>query len=235
MNTKTVTALSLVVGSTLVASTSSAQQKDSVQASEETRNLDPVKNAVEVTIGTGYAQGVGNIGPEQASLTQEGTAGGAVQLGVGYRIIPQLSLGVYGSGSMFGRADSVDSEAHLYSATAGVESAWHVLPGHSEWDPWVSLGTGWRGYWVQQNLGQSSVQGWEVARLQTGVDFRIDKAVAVSPVIGADITTFFTQQTPDSNGYQNIHNAHASTFLFAGFQGRFDIPTGSQSSQVASR
>jgi hypothetical protein len=235
MKAKRISAIAVVVGGMLVTGLASAQEKDQAQDSKGARNLDPVKNAVELTIGTGYAQGFGNITQGQPSLTDVGTAGGSVQLGVGYRIIPQLSLGVYGSGAMFGRADQVDSSTSLYTATAGFDSAWHFIPGHSEWDPWVSLGTGWRGYWMQANQGQTSLQGWEIAKLQTGVDFRIDKAVAISPVIGADLTTFFTQQTPTSNGSANIQSPQVNTFVFAGLQGRFDIPTGSGSSQVASR
>jgi hypothetical protein len=235
MNTKYISALSILIGSTFVAGVAAAQEKDQVQAASAGRNLDPVKNAVELTIGTGYAQGFGNITAAQPSLTEVGTAGGAVQLGVGYRIIPQLTLGVYGSGSAFGRADEVSGSAHLYSATAGFDSAWHFLPSHSEWDPWVSLGTGWRGYWVQEDQGQTAVQGWEIAKLQTGVDFRIDKSIAISPVVGADLTTFFSQQTPESNGYASIRSPQVNTFLFAGLQGRFDVPTGSGASQVASR
>ena len=235
MNTKDTSVLAIVIGSMLVTGIAGAQEKDQVQASSGGHNLDPVKDAVELTIGSGYAQGLGNVTSGQ-SLTDVGTAGGAVQLSLGYRIIPQLSLGVYGSGSMFGRADhEVDSSTKLYSASAGLDSAWHFLPAHSEWDPWISLGTGWRGYWQQQDQGQTAMQGWEIAKLQTGVDFRVDKSIAISPVIGADLTTFFTQQTPQSSGYANIHSPQVTTFLFAGLQGRFDIPTGSGASQVASR
>jgi hypothetical protein len=79
------------------------------------------------------------------------------------------------------------------------------------------------------------MQGVEWAKLQIGVDYRIDQAVAISPVVGADLTTFFTQSTPTSNGFTNTTNPTVNTFVFAGVQGRFDIPTDSRSSQVASR
>jgi hypothetical protein len=238
MKTKWIYAAAIVVGSTVVGRIASAQEmpvRDHAQTNENSHRLDPVKNAVELTIGTGYAQGLGDIAANQPTLTDVGTAGGSVQLGVGYRLIPQLTLGVYGSGSAFGRADQVDSSTNIYSATSGVQADWHFLPGHSEWDPWVSLGTGWRGYWLDSNKGNSSLQGWEIGKLQVGVDYRIDKAISVSPVLGADLTAFFTQETPTSNGYANVQNPHVNTFVFAGFQGRFDIPTGSGSSQVASR
>lgn len=226
-----------VVSTTMVVSgVASAQEKDQAQsASGNSAGLAAASNAVEVTLGTGYEQGFGNVGSGQPSLTDVGTAGGAVHLGVGYRLIPQLSVGVYGSGAMFGRSDQVDNSTNLYSATAGVEAAWHFLPKASALDPWVSLGTGWRGYWEHADQGNTAMHGWEIAKLQVGVDYRIDKAVAVSPVVGVDMTTFFTQSTPASNGYGNITSPQVNAFLFAGLQGRFDIPVGSDSGQVASR
>jgi hypothetical protein len=190
---------------------------------------------VELTIGTGYAQGFGNVGAGQPSLTDIGTAGGAVQLGAGYRLIPQLTLGAYGSGAMFGKGDQVDSSANLYSATAGFQADWHFWPAAHEFDPWVSLGTGWRGYWAHADQGNTAMQGWEIAKLQVGLDYRIDRAIAVSPVVGIDMTTFFSQSTPTSNGFHSISSPDVNAFLLAGVQGRFDIPVGSDASQVASR
>src|SRR5207237_4036085 len=130
----------------------------------------------------------------QPSFTDLAQAGGRLQVGVGYRLMPQLTLGVYGSGAMFGRGDSVDSSSKLYTASAGVQADWHFLPSGSELDPWVSLGTGWRGYWVNADQGTTSLHGLELAKLQVGVDYRIAPAVAIAPVIGADLSTFLTQE-----------------------------------------
>jgi hypothetical protein len=237
MNTKILIGLGLTTSVLALSGSASAQTqtRDGTQAEGSTKNLAPATHAVELTIGTGYEQAFGNIQSNAPSLTELGQAGGAVQTSVGYRILPQLTLSLYGSFAEFGRASQTDASANLYSVAAGVQSDWHFLPGGSELDPWVSLGSGWRGYWINQNTGNSSDQGMEIAKLQIGVDYRIDKAVAISPVVGADLTTFFTQQTPQSNGWSNISSPQVNTFFFAGLQGRFDIPTESSSSRVASR
>ena len=219
------------------ASAQTAQTKDEVN-DKSARPLEAATHSVELTIGTGYAQGFGDVGTGQPKLTDVSQGGGALQLGVGYRLLPSLTLGVYGSGSMFSRGDQVDTSTNIYSGTAGVQTDWHFLPRHSEFDPWVSLGSGWRGYWTSAEQGSSSgtsTQGVEWAKLQIGVDYRIDQAVAISPVIGADLTTFFAQSTPTSNGFSNISSPTVNTFVFAGVQGRFNIPTQATSSQVASR
>lgn len=248
MNTKWIAATWTTAATVLLAGAANAQttgapttnapQKDEAigAGSERAGRLPAADHAIELTVGTGYAQGLGNVAAGQPTLTDIGVAGGAVEASVGYRLIPSLTLGVYGSGAMFGRGGQVDSSANLYSATAGVQADWHFLPTGHELDPWVSLGTGWRGYWVNANQGTTSIQGLEMARLRVGVDYRIAPAVAISPVVGADMSLFLSQSAPGSNGsFSNISSPNVNSFVFAGVLGRFDIPTGSSDSQIASR
>jgi len=238
MNSKRiVTATAVAIASLVVSSVASAEEKDATQSgTESSHDLTPVKHAVELTVGTGYEQGFGNVGAGLPSLTDLGQAGGAVQVGVGYRIIPQLTLGVYGSGATFDRGGQLDASTHVYSAAAGFQADWHVLPGGHALDPWLSLGSGWRGYWLDANQGVTSMNGIEIAKLQIGVDYRIDKAVAISPVFGVDLSTFLTESTPATNAFNNVSKPTVNTFLFAGVQGRFDIATDSVSaSRVAAR
>jgi len=228
----------LVMGALLTSHFAFAQAE---QPSDEARDtapasrLAPANHALELTVATGYEQGFGKFASAQPSLSDMGTAGGAVQAGLGYRLIPQLTLGVYGSGAEFGRGGEIDPSAKLYSAAVGVQADFHLFPGGSELDPWFSLGGGWRGYWIDENAGKTSIQGLELGKLQIGVDIRLDQAIAISPVVGADLSTFFTQSTPDSNGYHNLGSAQLNTFLFAGIMGRFDLSTDSHRGQMASR
>lgn len=227
------TRVSVVLGSMLVVGAASADEKDRASAADGSNDtFRAPTHAVELTVGTGYAQGVGDIGARQPKLNDVGLAGGAVQLGAGYRLTPNLTLGVYGSGGMFGRGDTVDSSASVYTATAGVEAGWHFRP-DQQLDPWVSLGSGWRGYWVSADQGTTALHGIQLAKLQVGLDYRLSQGVAISPVIGADLSTFLTESTPQTNAYQNISNPNVNTFVFAGLQGRFDIPTRSTPSTPA--
>jgi hypothetical protein len=237
MNTKQITGTAIAIGALTISASAfaQAQPKDEAKQEGSAQSLAPATHAVELTVGTGYEQGFGKFSSGQPSLTDIGTAGGAVQVGVGYRIIPQLTLGLYGSGAEFARADQVDSSTSLYSAAAGVQSDWHFLPGGHELDPWVSLSSGWRGYWVNQSAGNTSIQGFEIAKLQVGLDYRLAQAVAISPVVGADLSTFVPESLPQSNGFANISDPQVNTFFFAGVMGRFDVPTDAGHSQVASR
>jgi hypothetical protein len=237
MQTKWIVGAAGAMGMLFVAGSASAQAqaKDEVKDDSGEASLAPVKNAVELTVGSGYEQAFGKIASGQPTLTDLGQAGGAIQIGVGYRVIPRLTLGLYGSGAMFSRGDQVDPSADLYSAAAGFQADWHFLPGGYALDPWISLGSGWRGYWVSANNETTSIQGMEIAKLQVGVDYRIVQSVSVSPVVGVDLSSFFTQSTPETNRFTNITNPEVNTFVFAGMMGRFDIPTATRSTQVASR
>jgi hypothetical protein len=239
MNTKWWAASAAALGTIACAGVASAQQQSRDESPQSVRDrsreLPAVKDAVELTVGTGYAQGFGSVASGLPKLTDVGTAGGALQLGVGYRILPQLTLGAYGTGAMFGRGDQVDSSANAYSATAGVQVDWHFRPAANVWDPWVSLGTGWRGYWIHTDQGTTSMHGMELAKLQVGVDYRIAPTISISPVIGADLSAFFTRSTPQSNGYGNLTDPNVNTFVFGGLMGRFDIPTRTRELSLASR
>jgi outer membrane protein W len=180
-----------------------------------------VEKALEITIGGGYAQGFGDIGASQRSLTDLGSAGGELSLGVGYRIDKHFLVGAYGSGSKYSTGDFTNG-ADVWSATAGVQANVHLLP-DNEWDPWVGLGTGWRGYWVKHATGTDSRHGWDIARLQAGVDYRVSPEFAVSPYVGAGVTTFLTQQLAGEQSFSNVQSPDVNLWVFAGLQGRFDL------------
>jgi hypothetical protein len=111
----------------------------------------------------------------------------------------------------------------VLGAAAGIRADWHFLPAESI-DPWVSLSTGWRGLWLTPDEGKNtSLQGLEIARLQVGVDYRITPEVAISPVLGASVSTFLSQDGPGQDGYQDIEDPEANVFFFAGLLGRFDV------------
>lgn len=192
------------------------------------------ERAVELTVAPGYTQGFGGIGRDLPNVQDVGNAGGGLQLGVGYRLNPAWAVGIYGSGAAFGRGDRVDSSAGVWSTTLGAQVDWHAMPSRT-WDPWVSLGTGWRAHWVSSSLpgADQTLHGWQIAKLQVGVDYRPSESASVGPVVGADLSMFFNR-TGDFTS-SNIVAPRLNTFVFAGIMGRFDIPTGGTSSRSVAR
>ncbi|MDB4959332.1 MAG: hypothetical protein JWO36_6901 [Myxococcales bacterium] len=183
----------------------------------------PVRNAFELGVATGYAQGGGKLGGDMRNLEDVSGPGAAVEIDAGYRIIPNLSIGAYGTFAQFQHGDSIDSNAKVFGATAGVQAAWHFRPDMSI-DPWISLGTGWKGLWLDPQNGKvTSLQGLELARLQIGADYRVSEDVAIAPVIGGSLSMFISQDSPMTTDYTEIQGKKANFTGFAGLAGRFDL------------
>lgn len=210
--------------SLLVPALASAQPSEAV---EDTSGFDhevaPIRNAFEIGVATGYAQGAGKLGGNQGSLEDVSGPGGVVELDLGYRIIPNLSIGAYGTFSKFQHGDSVNSNTDVLGATAGLQAAWHFRPDRSV-DPWVSLGTGWKGLWLDpQNGKTTSLQGLEFARLQVGADYRVSKDIAIAPVIGGSLSTFISADSAMTNDLTELNDKKVAFTGFAGLSGRFDL------------
>jgi outer membrane protein W len=178
-------------------------------------------NAFEITLGLGYAQGLGDIGGGQRNLTDQSSAGGELQFGLGYRINPNFMVGAYGSGSIHDTG-AYTSSGNVYGATAGVQANYHFLPSET-WDPWIGLGSGWRALWINHNGGTDSRHGLDIARVTAGVDYRVSSEFAVSPYVGAGLTTFLTQELVGEQSFSNVHGPDANVWIFGGIQGRFDL------------
>jgi peptidoglycan-associated lipoprotein len=184
-------------------------------------HVDPPRSALELTVGTGYTEGFGQLTGDvgMPSVAQEGMA---VDLGIGYRLSPHWSIGTMGEFQEF-RAERAHS---ALGAVAGLQAAYHFAP-YRRVDPWISLGAGYRWLWevynnspnvpVNGNTPQVLTQGIQMARLLVGMDIRMTQEFAMGPFIGADLTEFLSQNVG------GIGNPGVSTFVHAGLMGRFDI------------
>jgi hypothetical protein len=211
----------IAIAVALLAAPLSAQEAEEVTASRPApaRAAD---NAFEITLGVGYAQGFGDIGAGQRNLSEQSSAGGELQLGLGHRVNPNFMIGLYGSGSIQATGDYT-SGGSAFTATAGVQANYHFLP-LDTWDPWIGLGSGWRALWVKHSAGGTdSRHGLDIARLTTGVDYRVSSQFAVSPYVGAGLTTFLAQELAGEQSFSNVHGPDVNVWIFGGIQGRFDL------------
>jgi hypothetical protein len=214
-------ALVLIV-SAAVAGPALADQTSEVSASVAPRTLAAPARAFEIGLGLGYSQGVGDIGSGSPTLTDLSHGGGEVQLSAGYRIDPNWLVGIYGSGGKYSTGNATPDGSDIWSATAGVQANYHFLP-TEQWDPWVSLGTGWRGHWVSRAGGTDSRHGLDLARLQVGLDYRVSREFAIAPYVGATATLFLTESLAQQNSFSNIQDPNVNFFFVGGISGRFDF------------
>ena len=183
----------------------------------------PATRAFELGISTGYTQSRGELGGTMGNVEDVAGPGGLVEVDLGYRILPRLSVGAYGAFSKFQRGENVVGNANVLGASAGIQAVVHLRPDRSI-DPWVSVGTGWKALWVNPvNSPSTSMQGLELARLQVGADYRVSKDVAIAPVIGGSVSMFLGQENEMVSSLSEIHDKKVNVTGFAGLAGRFDL------------
>ena len=221
---KKMTLLALSLSSLIAGNVAFADDTDSLEATSSLdHHVAAPSNALELGVATGYTQGVGPIGGGMQHVEDVSRAGGAVEIDAMYRINPTFAVGGYGSFSTYSTGDHISGSTDVFGATAGIQAAAHLRPERSV-DPWVSLGTGWRGLWLTPNASKNtSLQGLELARLQIGVDYRVSKDVAISPVVGGSLNMFVSQDSPMTSSYSEISDKKVNFIGFAGLAGRFDL------------
>jgi len=179
--------------------------------------------AIELNVGWGYNQGFGSISDSEGAIGDEAQNGTAFNFGIGYRLNPTWMIGGYSEGAFYTPdRGSVLDRTH-YGASAGVQVQYHFSP-FAKIDPWLGLGSGFRSYFVDSRSdGQKTLLGFDFARAQVGVAYRMSNGWAVSPVVGASFTEFFSSRAAGDSGFHSIAEPRPTTFLFAGMINRFDL------------
>ena len=204
------------------ADASSSEDRPVAAASGVDHPVAPIKRAFEIGFAPGYTQGVGTIAKGGASIQDVAGPGGAFDLRLGYRMTRHLAFGLYGSYARYSNAD-LPSGYDVQGASAGIYGDWHFRPDRSI-DPWLGVGSGWRGLFFTPDVGEStSIMGWQILRVQGGVDYRVTPEVALGPVLAASVNSFFGKNDAGTTGFVDIHQPRANFSFFAGFQGRFDL------------
>lgn len=179
-------------------------------------------HAFELGAGAGFAQVWTPAAAGPAGRTLNTGVGGALAIDLGYRATPGLALGVWGEGAELGGTVAQPVASSFYAAAAGIGGTWHLGPRAPDVDPWVAVGTGWRGQWFgYRGSGTYSEHGLELARARVGVDVRLSPAVAIGPVAGGSLDLFLTQELPGGS-WIRVTSSPTAESLFAGVHGTFD-------------
>jgi hypothetical protein len=189
--------------------------------------MPPVNRAFEIAVGVGgglpLGPGIGEFANfNEIKMKDIATLGGQVELALGYRASKHWLLGAYGSGALYSKHNvGTDTDSTTTGVTGGLQAEYHFRPTYVI-DPVVSLGSGFAGLWVNPSDAQvTSLLGWQMAKVNIALDFRLTRTIAVAPVLGGDATLFLTKSGPTTNGFDNF--TKVNYFLFGGLQGRFDI------------
>jgi hypothetical protein len=199
------------LGLLLIAPTVRAESPRGIDQPVETTN-----HTSELAFGAGNHLGLGSFGGAPVRLQDLSGGGTTLEIGLGYRLKPAWVLGVYATGSRFAGQDVDRLETSVLTSSAGVQLTWHTRPDMFV-DPWLGLGTGWRGMWLDGEAGRGTSHGLDLARVQAGLDFRILSSFALAPVIGADWLVELWSDPP-VRGRTGVN-----AFLFAGALARLQV------------
>jgi hypothetical protein len=178
--------------------------------------------AFELGVDGGYTQGFGRMQSGRGVGDVAG-AGGTLGVNLGYRIDPRWSVAVNGRYEGFGSGQREPSGTTVRGASAGIQGTYHTAP-WSRLDPYLSFGAGYRALMeTPQGKAPTTVtHGFELARVELGLDLRASENVSISPVLGADLNMFMWR-TGGGAETASLTDRGVSTFVFAGVKGRFDF------------
>lgn len=179
--------------------------------------------ATEIGLSAGYTQGFGDImqGQRVGTVADAGFAPGIT---LGFRATPHVSLAWSGQYNEFKADDSLAGGTNVRGLVTGLEAGFHFAP-YERIDPHLSLGAGYRMLWLvpEGPSNNTMIHGFELAKLQAGLDVRASQDVAIGPVIGADLNLFAWRNPEGAAPNVEIADKRVNTFIYGGMQGRFDL------------
>lgn len=206
----------LLVVAVLSLHASAAFGDEAPAAPERNENSLPASSGLEIAIAVGHGQAYGKLGRDLPTLND---LGGLLDLAVGWHLDRRWMVGAYGSIAAY---SSLGNRNASYAGAAGLQLI-HHFPGASEPVPWLGLGFGWRGYWASPDGPRTSYQGFDLARLQAGIDSALSPSITVSPVLGASLATFVWQSGGLGGGSIDASDRRLSVSVLAGLLVRFDV------------
>ncbi len=209
------------VAVTAFASLALGAESDVGKSYLEQQELAP-SQAFELTAGMNYTQGFGQFQKGNANnINDIANAGVGFDVGAGYRINPMVSLGVDGQYQEFSTGRTFDSQSSARGAAFDVDATVHFSP-YRRLDPWLKVASGYRLLWQVPAIGVTTLyHGFDIAKVQAGLDIRSAPGVAIGPMIGADMNVFFWDRGA-GGANTAIADPRLNTFVYAGIQGRFD-------------
>lgn len=180
-------------------------------------------NAFEIGLSTGYTQGFGSIA-DGLPVGRVADAGIGFGLDLAYRVNPMFSIGLAGQFQEFSPDTKIKVGTDVRGLTTTLLGTVHFSP-YDTLDPFVQIGAGYRMLWTLPPGKNNDVltHGFQLAKLNLGLDVRVSKDVAIGPMVGADLNLFLWTNPEGPSGNRKIQDTSISTYIYAGLQGRFDI------------
>jgi hypothetical protein len=180
-----------------------------------------------LSLGIGGMFYGGNVEP---GFSMNGTFGPQMDLSFegGFRLNPYLGLGLYADIGVGGNGNEATLRAACDSNGGSCNSTTsrvgillrHTFSPHAHTTPWISIGTGFAHGsvdWSADGYGSSNVleySGWEMLRLNAGIDVRSNRVIGFGFYGGVAFTRFDSRS--DAGGTESFSNPTTNTMVQAG-------------------
>lgn len=161
-------------------------------------------------------------------------------LDVGYRVIPNLFIGLYGQygfawvgGDIADLCDATNADCSAHDIRLGIQAHYHFQP-RQGLDPWIGLGFGYEWFGVSAEGGNTEfstgAHGFEFINLQAGLDLRASQNFYVGPFLTLSIGQFSKATVDCESGLcgtgqfgasGDIENTAVHEWLMLGLRGAY--------------
>jgi hypothetical protein len=146
----------------------------------------------------------------------------------GFRLSPRFALGLYADFGVGDAASGVQGCGAGFDDCTATTTRFGLLLRHTfapaaRMTPWISLGTGLEYGGVERDFDGSefTYSGWEIARLQTGIDFRTNGVVGIGFYAGVAVGRYLEYEDDlvddDLDDREELHSTIAFGIRFTLF------------------
>lgn len=181
-------------------------------SSSGSRSSEPGKYELSLSLGT--SQAYGEVGQGQDNRND---LGAGLDLELTRDLGSGLRGGLYGT---FAGHRAFAMEGQTFSGSLGLELSYTFATG-AAYSPKITAGAGLHGNWVPHNGERETLLGFDVLRLQLGMQSAKVERYALSPVVGVTVATFRLQRHGSATSYEEVVDPGLTAFIFAGLKGDF--------------
>jgi hypothetical protein len=178
----------------------------------------PEHRGFQLALRTGIALPIGSVNGA-TKMSDAFSAQAPLILDVGWKIIPNLFVGVFAGAAVGGAAGQVDDACQQLGVSCvglafrgGILAQWNFRPDKTV-NPWAGYGFGYEfggssGSNAKNNIS-NAVRGFDYAHLLGGVDFRLQDWFGIGPFVDAAIGSYDVASSSTNAGGRVLNRGGA--------------------------
>lgn len=215
-------------------------EESASSSGEKLRPFPIIDTGAQAGFRTGFAMGMGKFAAQSGELSDNARGFIPFWLDVGYRVHPNVYIGVYGQFGWLllrkgGICEGEYTECSGQNYRVGGNLHYHFVP-DGDFDPWVGLGAGYEWYYNNVSFAESGManrrlvfKGPEWVNVSLGLDIKNNRQGGVGPFVSLSVGQYsslgLTDLAADGSEVVEVTESIVATemhqWLFLGIQGSY--------------